>query len=70
MHPSSDRLPLALLGVVMLALMASAVAPFDRSTWWMEVAPVLIAAPVLVATHRRFPLTPLLQGLIAAHALV
>ncbi|MCK6376530.1 MAG: DUF2238 domain-containing protein, partial [Zoogloea sp.] len=45
-------------------------APFDRATWWMEVAPVMIAAPLLVATHLRFPLTPLLQVLIAAHALV
>ena len=64
------RLPLVLLALVAAALMASALAPYDRATWWMEVAPVLIAAPVLVATHRRFPLTPLLQVLIAAHALV
>ena len=64
------RLPLALLALVAAALVASALAPYDRATWWMEVAPVLIAAPVLVATHRRFPLTPLLQVLIAAHALV
>ena len=65
-----SRLPLTLLALVAAALMASALAPYDRATWWMEVAPVLIAAPVLVATHRRFPLTPLLQALIAAHALV
>jgi putative membrane protein len=36
----------------------------------MEVAPVLIAAPILVATHRRFPLTPLLYALICVHCLV
>ena len=65
-----SRLPLVLLALVAAALVASALAPYDRATWWMEVAPVLIAAPVLVATHRRFPLTPLLQALIAAHALV
>ena len=70
MPSAESRLPLTLLGLVGLALMASALAPYDRATWWMEVAPVLIAAPVLVATHRRFPLTPLLQVLIAAHALV
>ena len=64
------RLPPVLLGLVAVALLASALAPYDRATWWMEVAPVLIVAPVLVATHRRFPLTPLLQVLIAAHALV
>lgn len=64
------RLPPVLLGLVAVALLASALAPYDRATWWMEVAPVLIVAPLLVATHRRFPLTPLLQVLIAAHALV
>jgi putative membrane protein len=31
---------------------------------------VLIAAPILVATHRRFPLTPLVYILICVHALV
>ena len=70
MNPNSERLPLALLGLVAIALVLSGITPFDRATWWMEVAPVLIAVPLLVATHRRFPLTPLLQVLIAAHALV
>ena len=36
----------------------------------MEVAPVLIAAPILAATYRHFPLTTLLYCLIAIHALV
>ena len=70
MPSAESRLPLTLLGLEGLALMASALAPYDRATWWMEVAPVLIVAPLLVATHRRFPLTTLLQVLIAAHALV
>lgn len=70
MPSAESRLPLALLALVGLALAASALAPYDRATWWMEVAPVLIVAPVLLATHRRFPLTPLLQVLIAVHALV
>ena len=70
MPTAQTRLPSMLICLVDIALLASALAPYDRATWWMEVAPVLIAAPVLVATHRRFPLTPLLQVLIAAHALV
>ena len=62
---------LAALGAgVFVALVASGVAPYDRLTWLMEVAPVLIAAPVLLATWRRAPLTTLLYVLIAAHALV
>ncbi len=66
----SNRLPVLLLGLVGVALVVSGVAPFDRATWWMEVAPVIILAPLLVASHRGFPLTRLLQVLIAAHALV
>ena len=70
MQNFADRFPVLLLGLVGVALVASGVAPFDRATWWMEVAPVIILAPLLVASHRRFPLTRLLQVLIAAHALV
>ena len=61
---------LAALAVAVAALVVSGVAPKDRGTWWMEVAPVLLALPVLVATWRRFPLTPLLYGLIAVHAVI
>ena len=60
----------ALMLLVAIALVWSGVAPFDRATWWLEVAPVLIAAPLLVSTARRFPLTPLLYALIAAHAVI
>ncbi|HVQ27708.1 MAG TPA: DUF2238 domain-containing protein, partial [Planctomycetota bacterium] len=34
------------------------------------VAPVLLAAPVLILTFERFPLTPLLYALIFVHALI
>jgi putative membrane protein len=60
----------AALGAVLAILVLSGIQPYDRATWWMEVGPVLIAAPLLVATHRRFPLTPLLYTLIFVHALV
>lgn len=62
---------LALLGgVVLTALAVSGIAPYDRPTWLMEVLPVLIAAPILAVTYRRFPLTTLLYVLVAVHALV
>ncbi len=64
------RLPLALLVLVAGALLASAIAPYDRLTWWLEVLPVLIVAPLLVATWRRFPLTTLAYCLIALHSLI
>jgi putative membrane protein len=60
----------AALGAVLAALIVSGIQPYDRATWWMEVAPVLIAAPILVVTHRCYPLTPLLYALIFVHALV
>ena len=64
------NLNIALGLAVLLALIASGIAPYDRATWLLEVAPVLIAAPILLSTYRRHPLTQLLYVLIAAHALV
>ena len=66
----SGREPLALLVVGAAALVVSGIAPHDRITWVLEVAPALIAAPVLIATARRFPLTPLAYRLILLHALI
>jgi putative membrane protein len=60
----------ALLAATMAALVYSAIAPHDRMTWAMEVSWVVIALPVLVATHGRFPLTPLLYRLLFVHALI
>jgi len=67
---ATRREPAVLLGVAAVALVASGIAPYDRTTWWLEVAPVLIGAPILVATRRRFPLTPLLYRLLLVHALI
>lgn len=63
-------LRVALLVLVLAALALSGIAPHDRSVWWAEVMPVLIALPILVATARRFPLTPLTYGLIALFSLI
>jgi hypothetical protein len=40
-----------LLGWVAAALFASGIAPVDRATWLLEVAPVLIGAPILIASE-------------------
>ena len=61
----------AVLGsTVLLALILSGIAPYDRATWLLEVLPVLVGAPLLLLTYQRFPLTRLLYVLIAFHALV
>ena len=66
----SHRLPAFLLAITLIALMISGLRPYERLTWLMEVAPVIIAIPILIATRRNFPLTTLLYVLICLHALV
>ena len=61
MTGSARREPLVLLALAATALVASLIIAADRFTWFMEVAPVLIGAPLLIASAQRFPLTPLLQ---------
>ena len=64
------NLQASLLAIVVVALIASGIAPTDRLTWLMEVAPVLIALPLMIATRHSYPLTLLLTVLITIHALV
>jgi putative membrane protein len=61
---------LALLLATLLCLAVSRVGALEPGTWVLEVAPILIALPILVATARRFPLTPLVYALLFAHALI
>jgi putative membrane protein len=72
MPPSADRrsLLVALTAATIFALALSGWRPYDRLTWLMEVAPVLIAWPLLWATRRHYPLTTLLYVLIFLHGLV
>src|ERR1700738_1297875 len=64
------REPPILLTLLTLALLVSGLHPHDRFTWFLEVAPVLIGVPILIATYRRFPLTPLAYRLLFLHALI
>lgn len=56
--------------VVVLLLVLSGLQPYDRTTWLLEVLPVMIALPVLWLSHRRFPLTTLVYVCLFAHAIV
>jgi putative membrane protein len=62
--------PLTLLIVGAILLGISAIDPYEMGTWWMEVFPIFLAVPVLIATRRRFPLTPLVYTLIFVHACI
>ena len=44
--------------------------PHDYLTWWLEVAPALIALVLLAFTRKHFPLTPLAYWLILIHAII
>ncbi len=68
---SASSIPrLTWLAVFFAVLAWSAVAPTDRLTWWLEVSPALVALVVLALTRERFPLTPLVYGLILAHCVI
>jgi putative membrane protein len=66
----SSREPLALLAIAGVVLLISGIRPYDRTTWILEVFPVLLGVPILAATYRRFPLTPLLYRLLLIHAVI
>jgi putative membrane protein len=67
---ANHRVPLLCLAVTLAVLVWSGITPKDRLTWWMEVAPVLMALPILLFTYRRFRLTDFLYVLIALHGAV
>jgi len=61
---------LVLLVVAAICLVLSRIGAVEPGTWLMEVFPIFVAVPVLIATARRFPLTPLVYRLIFLHALI
>jgi len=67
-EPVSLRTTLLLLFAIALAW--SAVRPHDWFTWVLEVFPAVIGAVLLIATRKRFALTPLLYILLFIHALI
>ncbi|MCE0801112.1 DUF2238 domain-containing protein [Buttiauxella sp. S04-F03] len=56
--------------ILLLILIYTGLSTADRLTWLMEVTPVIIVVPLLLATHTRYPLTPLLYTLIFFHAII
>jgi putative membrane protein len=59
-----------LAALTVLVLAVSGIQPFDRLTWLLETFPVMLGLPLLVATRRRFPLTPLVYRLLFVHGLI
>jgi putative membrane protein len=69
-HEGPPRQLIVLLVATAAILVWSGVGPHDRVTWWMEVLPVLIGAPLLVATFGRYRLSGLVYGLLFVHAVI
>jgi len=58
------------LVIFFATLVWSGIEPKDYLTWVLEVLPAVVGFAVLVATHRRFPLTSLAYVLILAHCII
>src|SRR6266498_2162490 len=65
-----SRTNAALLVLFFAVLVWSAVRPHDYFTWSMEGFPAIVGIVLIAATHRRFPLTPLLLVLLTLHAII
>jgi putative membrane protein len=64
------REPMFLLIAALALLALSRVGALEPGTWVLEIAPILLIAPILVVTAKRFPLTPLVYRLLFLHAIV
>jgi putative membrane protein len=64
-------LPLLAGATVLLGILIwSGLNPYDRTTWALEVAPVVLAMAIMAFSYRRFPLTDLLYACIFAHSII
>jgi putative membrane protein len=70
MSNATERSLIVAFVTLVALLVISGLHPFDQTTWVLEVFPIFVVLPLLLATHKRFPLTPLLYCLIFVHAIV
>ena len=70
LDPRRERWLAMAAAAIVATLIGSSIAPYDRVTWALEVAPVVIALPILALTYRRYPLSTLLYSALFVHALV
>ncbi len=70
MHQGNARYETALLVALAAVLLWSGIAPHDRFTWFLEVAPVLIGVPVLIFLWPTLRFTRLVYTLLWIHAVI
>jgi putative membrane protein len=59
-----------LLTLFFAVMVWSLIHPHDYFTWILEVFPAIIDIAVVLALHKRFPLTPLVLTLLTLHAII
>lgn len=64
------KLHILLLVIVITALCISAINPYEKLTWLLEVAPAIIGILILGATYKKFKFTNLTYTLIAVEMLI
>ena len=70
MPRGDDRLAAGLLALVVVALGAAGIAPYDRHVFALEVGPWVVLLATTAAFHRRYPMTPLSHIAIAGLCLL
>lgn len=70
MHVGMERRLIWFVGLLVPVLAWSWHAPHDRFTWWLEVIPVFIGVPIILAVRRTFPLSTLLLILVWLHSIL
>lgn len=70
MNKKVQPLHIAMLITLAACLILSGIHPFDRTTWLLEIFPIIIAMPILFATYNSFRLTQLLYVCIFIHMLI
>lgn len=68
LDPSLERRVLLVVGGILLAV--SGIAPHDTFTWVLEIIPIVVVVPILIAGARRTPLTQLVYRAIFVHACI
>ena len=69
-QPSHLTIFITMLAVLAVCLIISGIHPFDRTTWILEIFPILIALPILFSTYNSFRLSLLLYICIFIHMLI
>lgn len=70
MNKKNQSTHIVMLFILAICLVISGIHPFDRTTWILEIFPILIALPILFFTYNNFRLTQLLYFFIFIHMLI